>query len=107
PRLSRPRVSGDHMAPVSVLAEAEVRRIQRPGGAAATTRAPVLVLVSTRAPGAEHKAATGPRTDGSEARNTSPWLGLLPSTRLRVTGRLAPPLTGGDRIAAVLKVQEV
>ncbi|MFF1486131.1 ComEC/Rec2 family competence protein [Streptomyces sp. NPDC058319] len=106
PRLTRPRVSGDHMAPVSVLAEAEVRRIQRPGGAAATTRAPVLVLVSTRAPGAEHKATTGPRTDGSEARNTSPWLGLLPSTRLRVTGRLAPPLTGGDRIAAVLRVQE-
>ncbi|WP_333492364.1 ComEC/Rec2 family competence protein [Streptomyces camelliae] len=33
------------------------------------------------------------------------WLGLLPSTRLRVEGRLAPALTGGDRTAAVLRVR--
>ncbi|WP_346768007.1 ComEC/Rec2 family competence protein [Streptomyces sp. JB150] len=33
------------------------------------------------------------------------WLGLLPSTRVRVTGRLAPPVVGGDRIAAVLRVR--
>jgi competence protein ComEC len=35
----------------------------------------------------------------------SPWLGLLPSTRLRVGARLAPALTGGDRVAAVLRVR--
>ncbi|MEU4874999.1 ComEC/Rec2 family competence protein [Streptomyces sp. NPDC021608] len=33
------------------------------------------------------------------------WLELLPSTRVRVTGRLALPLAGGDRIAAVLRVR--
>ncbi|GAB1335557.1 ComEC/Rec2 family competence protein [Streptomyces sp. E-15] len=33
------------------------------------------------------------------------WLGLLPSTRLRVGGRLAPALAGGDRTAAVLRVR--
>ncbi|GAA2432363.1 ComEC/Rec2 family competence protein [Streptomyces glaucus] len=37
---------------------------------------------------------------------SSPWLGLLPSTRLRVTARSAPALTGGDRIAAVLRVRD-
>jgi competence protein ComEC len=35
----------------------------------------------------------------------SPWLGLLPSTRLRVSARLAPAMTGGDRVAAVLRVR--
>ncbi|MFG2571427.1 ComEC/Rec2 family competence protein [Streptomyces sp. NPDC048481] len=34
------------------------------------------------------------------------WLKLLPSTRVRVTGRLALPLAGGDRIAAVLRVRD-
>ncbi|MEV6053985.1 ComEC/Rec2 family competence protein [Streptomyces sp. NPDC052107] len=33
------------------------------------------------------------------------WLGLLPSTRLRVGGRLAPALAGGERTAAVLRVR--
>ncbi|MER5855322.1 ComEC/Rec2 family competence protein [Streptomyces sp900105245] len=33
------------------------------------------------------------------------WLELLPSTRLRVGGRLAPALTEGDRTAAVLRVR--
>ncbi|GAA0328654.1 ComEC/Rec2 family competence protein [Streptomyces blastmyceticus] len=32
------------------------------------------------------------------------WLGLLPSTGIRVTGRLAPPARRGDRIAAVVRV---
>ncbi|MGC5040500.1 ComEC/Rec2 family competence protein [Streptomyces sp. DT190] len=33
------------------------------------------------------------------------WLGLLPSTRLRVTARAAPAMVGGDRVAAVLRVR--
>jgi competence protein ComEC len=37
---------------------------------------------------------------------SSPWLALLPSTRLRVTARLAPAMTGGDRIAAVIRVRD-
>ncbi|MFI2640093.1 ComEC/Rec2 family competence protein [Streptomyces sp. NPDC018610] len=101
PRLTRPRVSGDHMAPASVLIEAEVRRVERTGGAEdAVTRTPVLLLVNAPAhPG----GGTGTRGRGERA---SPWLGLLPSTRLRVTARLSPPLTGGDRIAAVLRVRD-
>ncbi|MFF1376685.1 ComEC/Rec2 family competence protein [Streptomyces sp. NPDC058308] len=39
----------------------------------------------------------GPGPDGA-------WLRLLPSTRLRVQARLAPPLPEGDRVAAVLRV---
>ncbi|MEW2292573.1 ComEC/Rec2 family competence protein [Streptomyces sp. NPDC006743] len=100
PRLTRPRVSGDHMAPVSVLADAEVRRVRGPDGATARTRAPVLVLVDAGARG-----GAGPGASAAGGRG-SPWLGLLPSTRLRVTARLAPPLTGGDRIAAVLRVRD-
>lgn len=92
PRLTRPRISGDHMVPDSVLIDADVRRIEGPHGDAVATRTPVLLLVDVRA---------GRR----EAAGASPWLGLLPSTRVRVTGRLAPPLTGGDRIAAVLRVR--
>ncbi|MEU0601306.1 ComEC/Rec2 family competence protein [Streptomyces sp. NPDC006393] len=99
PRLTRPRVSGDHMAPDSVLIDAEVRRVERVGdagaAAAAETRAPVLILVNTAGQAHGH---------GADAR-PSPWLGLLPSTRLRVTARLAPPLADGDRIAAVLRVR--
>ncbi|WP_316740073.1 ComEC/Rec2 family competence protein [Streptomyces sp. MK7] len=99
PRLTRPRVSGDHMAPDSVLMDAEVRRVERVGdpgaAAAAEIRTPVLILVNTAGQGHGHGADTRP----------SPWLGLLPSTRLRVTARLAPPLTDGDRIAAVLRVR--
>ncbi|MET8830321.1 ComEC/Rec2 family competence protein [Streptomyces sp. NPDC004610] len=36
----------------------------------------------------------------------SPWLGLLPSTRVRVEGRLAPVTAEGGRLAAVLRVRE-
>ncbi|WP_249416308.1 ComEC/Rec2 family competence protein [Streptomyces sp. TS71-3] len=34
----------------------------------------------------------------------SPWERLLPTTRVRVRARLAPPLSGDDRIAAVVRV---
>ncbi|WP_439943022.1 ComEC/Rec2 family competence protein [Streptomyces sp. BBFR115] len=97
PRLTRPRVSGDHMAPVSVLIQAEVQRVEGPGTTgAAVTRTPVLILVNTQT-----------RTGGKAgAERSSPWLALLPSTRLRVTARLSPPLMGGDEIAAVLRVRD-
>ncbi|MET8242987.1 ComEC/Rec2 family competence protein [Streptomyces sp. NPDC005202] len=108
PRLTRPRVRGDHMAPASVQVDAEVRRVERVGGAAAVvTRTPVLMLVD-----AGPQAAPPPEGVSGEARRSrdgperSPWLRLLPSTRLRVTARLAPPLAGGDRIAAVLRVRD-
>ncbi|MFF5155807.1 ComEC/Rec2 family competence protein [Streptomyces sp. NPDC000348] len=95
PRLTRPRVSGNHMAPTSVLIEADVRRVERAGGAAETTRAPVLLIVDPRRGG-----RTAPGRPGD-----SPWLALLPSTRIRVEARLAPASAGGDRFAAVLRVK--
>ncbi|WAZ21663.1 ComEC/Rec2 family competence protein [Streptomyces cinnabarinus] len=85
PRLTRPRVSGDRTTQTAVLIDAEVRRVTVGGGPAVVTRAPVLLVV---------RGARG-----------SPWLGLLPSTRLRVSARLAPALTGGDRVAGVLRVR--
>ncbi|MGW5638120.1 ComEC/Rec2 family competence protein, partial [Streptomyces sp. NPDC003832] len=85
PRLARPRIGGDRPAPPTVLIDAEVLRVQTAARAAVVTRTPVLMVV---------RASAG-----------SPWLGLLPSTRLRVTARAAPPMTGGDRIAAVLRVR--
>lgn len=85
PRLTRPHITGDRAGPRAVLVAAEVRRVAGADGAVARTRTPVLVIV--------------------DAGEGSPWLSLLPSTRVRVTGRLASPLTGGDRIAAVLRVR--
>ncbi|WP_353942510.1 ComEC/Rec2 family competence protein [Streptomyces sp. HUAS MG91] len=95
PRLTRPRISGDHAAPAAVLVEAEMVRLTAPDGTAYRTRTPVLVIAD--AP----RAAPG---DPSAGPRGSPWLSRLPTTRLRVTGALAPPLTGGDRTAAVLRV---
>ncbi|QCD55834.1 ComEC/Rec2 family competence protein [Streptomyces hawaiiensis] len=96
PRLTRPQVRGDHIAPTAVLVDAEVRRVQEAGGTAVTTRTPVLMIVDVEAP--PGRAAGG--------RGRSPWLGLLPSTRLRVGARLAPAMTGGGRVAAVLRVRD-
>ncbi|GGV57559.1 membrane protein [Streptomyces griseoloalbus] len=95
PRLTRPRVSGHHTAPPSVLIEADVRRVARAGGAAEATRAPVLLIVDARPSERTTRGGAG-----------SPWLALLPSTRLRVEARLAPARAGGDRFAAVLRVKD-
>lgn len=97
PRLTRPRVRGDQVAPAAVLIDAEVRSAQEAGGAAVVTRTPVLVIVDVPPP-ATHRVAGPPVR--------SRWLGLLPSTRLRLSAaRLAPAVTRGDRIAAVLRVR--
>ncbi|MER5600617.1 ComEC/Rec2 family competence protein [Streptomyces sp. NPDC002265] len=109
PRLFAPRARGDRAAPVSALIEAEVRGVEQPGGATVSTRTPVLMIVDVRAARARPGQAGG--TSGAAAGSGggvagSPWLALLPSTRLRVTGRLAPATTGGDRIAAVLRVRD-
>ncbi|MEU6771292.1 ComEC/Rec2 family competence protein [Streptomyces sp. NPDC046759] len=152
PWLSRPRVRGDHAAPVAVLARAEVRRVERSDGTSLRTRAPVLLVVDADVPAPEKgteryggpvDGSGGPggrtaariqgmpegdaaRSDGAAQRRDAgrrgsesasagmaeqtrraraAWLGLLPSTRLRVGARLAPALTGGDRTAAVLRVR--
>jgi len=95
PRLTRPRIKGDHMAPTAVLFDAEVRRVTRADGTAVSTRAPVLVIVDARSP----------RGSPQRVGERSPWLSLLPSTRLRVPARLVPALSGGDDIAAVVRVR--
>ncbi|GHA92773.1 MULTISPECIES: ComEC/Rec2 family competence protein [Streptomyces] len=83
PRKTRPRVRGDHSTPVSLLLDAEVDRLTGPDGTVSRLRTPVLVMVSPGAAAAE-------------------WQRLLPSTGLRVSGRLSPPRHEGERIAAVL-----
>ncbi|MDQ0748395.1 competence protein ComEC [Streptomyces africanus] len=113
PRLTRPKVRGDHVAPTAVLIEADVRRVQEAGGATVATRTPVLMIVDLgsagRTAGAGRSApATGVVDGGRSVAGgavRSPWMGLLPSTRVRVSARLAPAMTGGDRIAAVLRVR--
>ncbi|MFC8306332.1 ComEC/Rec2 family competence protein [Streptomyces olivaceus] len=107
PRLTRPRVRGNRAVPPTVLIEADVRRVTETGGATAVTRTPVLLLVDlggetgNRAPDKPPKDSRAPSTGPG----TSRWLGLLPTTRLRVTARSAPPRQRGDRIAAVLRVR--
>ncbi|MGW8329744.1 ComEC/Rec2 family competence protein [Streptomyces sp. NPDC055897] len=63
----------------SFAVDADVERVLEPGGRAELVHTPVLVIA--------------PAT----------WQGLLPSTRVRVTGRLAP---GDGGIAAVLKAPD-
>ncbi|MFI8516971.1 ComEC/Rec2 family competence protein [Streptomyces sp. NPDC085481] len=84
PRLTLPGVRGSRAAPVSVVLEGEVARVEARDRAVYRTRTPVLVVV----PAGEGRAE---------------WLGLLPSTRLRVAGRLAVPMRPGDPFAAVLR----
>ncbi|MFG2357601.1 ComEC/Rec2 family competence protein [Streptomyces sp. NPDC048521] len=134
PWLSRPRVRGDHTAPTAVLARAEVRRVEKGDGTSVRTRTPVLLVVDADVPAPQGSAVLsgsseeppgtavrgvpgGPGTRSEDfegvpatAARGAPggraaWLGLLPSTRLRVGGRLAPALTDGDRTAAVLRVR--
>ncbi|WP_335936924.1 ComEC/Rec2 family competence protein [Streptomyces sp. PTD5-9] len=83
-RKTVPRVRGDHSTPVSLLLDAEITRLTGPDSEATRLRTPVLLIVP---PGA----------------SADRWQQLLPSTRLRVGGRLAPPLHDGERNAAVLR----
>ncbi|MCW8381370.1 ComEC/Rec2 family competence protein [Streptomyces justiciae] len=100
PRLTRPRVKGDHMAPASVLIGAEVRRVEKADGTTVATRTPVLVIVDVGA-GRDRAGGPGGVDAGSGA---AAWLRLLPSARVRVSARLAPAMVEGDRIAGVARV---
>ncbi|MFC4609702.1 ComEC/Rec2 family competence protein [Streptomyces maoxianensis] len=89
PRVTRPRIRGDQTVRGSIVLDAEVTRVTAPGGAVTETRTPILVIVPS----------------GESSASKTPWLRLLPSTRLRLAGRLAPPLHADDRFAAVLRPQ--
>jgi competence protein ComEC len=92
-RLSRARGGAERPLPPTVLVEAEVVRLTTTDGRETRGRTPVLLM----ADGAEKGARAGEQEVGG-------WLGVLPSTRVRVRGRLAPALVGGGRVAAVLRV---
>ncbi|MFI6639770.1 ComEC/Rec2 family competence protein [Streptomyces sp. NPDC050504] len=81
PRPTRPKPGDARGAPPLLLLNGEVTRVTTLQGATTATRNPVLLIV---------------RADAA-------WARLLPSTGLRVTGRLVPPLKDGDRLAAVLR----
>ncbi|MER7698583.1 ComEC/Rec2 family competence protein [Streptomyces sp. NPDC096095] len=87
PRTTRPAVRGNRSTPALLLIDAEVIKVRAPDGASTRVRTPVLLMV----------AAGGHRAD---------WQKLLPSTRLRLGGRLSPPAHGGEHLAAVLRVDD-
>ncbi|MGW1257050.1 hypothetical protein ACWD5Q_18170 [Streptomyces sp. NPDC002513] len=101
PRLTRPRITGDHPTPTAVLLDGEVRRLTKADGTVVQTRTPVLMVVDLNT-----RAASPGSTDVAEGAERSPWLALLPSTWVRVTASLAPTLTGSDGIAAVVRVRD-
>ncbi|UGY91398.1 ComEC/Rec2 family competence protein [Streptomyces gobiensis] len=84
PRLARPR-AGAAGAPRPVVLAAEATRVTTADGRETAIRSPVLVISPVQEPHA--------------------WLSLLPSTQLRLSARLTPPLDdqGGD-LTAVLRV---
>ncbi|WP_079023245.1 ComEC/Rec2 family competence protein [Streptomyces odonnellii] len=86
PRSTRPRVFGDRMTGGGFVLDADLTQVTGPGGRTTTGRTPVLVIAG---PG-EHAGR---------------WQRLLPSTRLRLTGRLSPPLHDDDPYAAALRVE--
>nr|WP_308407910.1 ComEC/Rec2 family competence protein [Streptomyces parvus] len=85
PRPTRPAVRGNRSAPVLLLINAEVMEVRTPDGPSTRVRTPVLLMV----------AAGDRRAD---------WQKLLPSTRLRLDGRLSPPAHDGEPLAAILRV---
>ncbi|MFJ6750383.1 ComEC/Rec2 family competence protein [Streptomyces sp. NPDC091266] len=56
--------------------------------------------------GATNGSQEVPRKSGGEALggSSAAWRGLLPSTRIRVVARAAPPMSPSDQVAAVLRV---
>ncbi|WP_258044819.1 ComEC/Rec2 family competence protein [Streptomyces sp. SM11] len=87
PRTTRPTVRGNHSAPALLLLDAEVMEVRTADGPSTRVRTPVLLMVAA----GDHRAD---------------WQKLLPSTRLRLGGRLSAPAHGGERLAAVLRVDD-
>ncbi|PJE94276.1 hypothetical protein CUT44_28840 [Streptomyces carminius] len=109
PRTVKSRIRGSEQLPELIALRADAVRVTTTDGTVTATRSPVLLLVrqpkeTVTATGSETDPDTGPAATADRA---SPWLGLLPSTRLRVAARLAPASDdgpGGRDIAAVLRV---
>jgi competence protein ComEC len=89
PWLARAR---DRAAPPSarpLILDGRATRVTAADGTVTTTRTPVRVIVRP----------------GMPSHLREEWLALLPSTRLRVSGRLAEPRSTTDEFAAVLRTQ--
>ncbi|MFI0715300.1 ComEC/Rec2 family competence protein [Streptomyces inhibens] len=105
PRLTRPKVRGSQRTPPALVFTAEAIRVMARDGAVTAVRTPVLVVVQQRGavtppePGSAHRAQAS--NDPMAA-----WRGLLPSTRIRLVARAAPPLSPTDHVAAVLRVTD-
>ncbi|MEU7482734.1 ComEC/Rec2 family competence protein [Streptomyces sp. NPDC042319] len=107
PHLARQRVRGAQRMPPAVVFTAEVRRVTAPDGAVTIARTPVLVVVPQQQDrqGEEGRQEGQGREGGrGTAAGSGAWRALLPSTRIRVEARFAPPLPPSDRTAAVLRV---
>ncbi|MGW0968432.1 ComEC/Rec2 family competence protein [Streptomyces sp. NPDC002516] len=107
PRLTRPRIKGDHVAPTALMFGADVRRVVRADGTVLATRTPVLVFVDARSRRSAPVGAGGRARRGvlQDAGGRSAWLALLPSTRLRITARAVPAQSDGDGVAVLLRVR--
>ncbi|WP_078599772.1 ComEC/Rec2 family competence protein [Streptomyces violens] len=111
PHLARQRVRGAQRMPAAVVFRAEVRRITGPDGTVTAVRTPVLVIVPQHRPQPDRTPDTGDGRERAHSTTQAPdsaagdaWRALLPSTRIRVEARLAPPLPPTGRVAAVLRV---
>ncbi|WP_367041809.1 ComEC/Rec2 family competence protein [Streptomyces sp. Je 1-332] len=112
PRLTRPRVTGAHAVPPSVMFDAEIVRVTSADGDTSVTRTPALVFAGSgsgsgngRGGGEGDERGRGVRRgDSAGPWPKARWLALLPSTTLRVQASLSPPLPRSDRVAAVLRV---
>ncbi|UQA95435.1 ComEC/Rec2 family competence protein [Streptomyces halobius] len=111
PRLTRPKVRGSHRTPPALVFTADAVRVTAPDGVVTAARTPALVVVQQRGgngggtPSKPEAAPQDPGPRGEERGGPSRgWRGLLPSTRIRVVARAAPPMSPGDQVAAVLRV---
>ncbi|MFE3647055.1 ComEC/Rec2 family competence protein [Streptomyces sp. NPDC059152] len=128
PRMTRPKVRGSQRTPPALVFTADAVRVTAPDGTATAVHTPVLAVVQQReAKGAKDAGDAGGEGnagdeegvgDAGDVRGVRPgrraargqgglspeWRGLLPSTRIRVVARAAPPLPAADRTAAVLRV---
>ncbi|MFD9867913.1 ComEC/Rec2 family competence protein, partial [Streptomyces niveus] len=86
-RPTRPRLRRQTLSAAGLVLDGHFTPGWSTDGAVTTLRTPVLVFARAGAEG------------GADA-----WQRLLPSTGLRLAGRLAPPTEGDERYAAVLRV---
>ncbi|MGW8554203.1 ComEC/Rec2 family competence protein [Streptomyces tubercidicus] len=111
PRLTRPKVRGSQRTPPVLVFTADAVRVTAPNGEVTAVRTPTLVVVQQPGGGRggaggghDRAEGRGGRRNAGNAATGSEWRGLLPSTRVRVVARVAPPLLSGDQVAAVLRV---